>query len=171
MKIVKVFSLVIIFICVFYFIFRDVYSYYDISIQNRIIDNAFSIDNSSDDYLGYIYIPKYNIKRIIKYGTTSDILDSGYVGMYGSYSDLASDSLIVLAGHDIVNVFSCLHKISIGDYIFLKSNSINRKFVIYDKKVIKDDDFSYFYNRPHELMLITCDKEGYRLLVFLKEVL
>lgn len=171
MKIVKVFSSIIIVICISYFIFRDVYSYYDISIQNRIIDNAFSIDNSSNDYLGYIYIPKYNIKRIIKYGTTSDILDSGYVGMYGLYSDLSSNNLIILAGHDIVNVFSCLHKISIGDFIFLKSNLINRKFVIYYKRVIKDDDFSYFYDRPHELMLITCDKEGYRLLVFLREVL
>ena len=74
-----------------------------------------------------------------------------------------------MAGHNILGVFSKLHDISIGDYVYLGSSSRIRKFIVYDKKIVSESDFSYFGNRLNEMLLITCDKEGYRLLVFLKE--
>ena len=75
---------------------------------------------------------------------------------------------IILAGHNIPNVFSKLHDISVGDIVFVNNGS-DRKFIVYDRKIVSESDFSYFYNRNNELMLITCDKKGYRLLVFLRE--
>lgn len=105
------------------------------------------------------------------YGTDSFILDKGYVGIHDSSCDIYSDCLVILAGHNIPNVFSSLHDISIGDSVFL-GGSVLRKFIVYDKKVVSENDFSYFYDRAHELMLITCtESDGYRLLVFLKEEL
>ena len=138
--------------------------YHDIVVQNKIIDNAFVLDS----YDGYIFIPRFGIKRLIENGTDSSVLDSGYVGIYESSGDLSGSDLIILAGHNVPNVFSKLHDISIGDIVFVNNGS-DRKFVVYDKKVVSESDFSFFNNRNNELMLITCDKKGYRLLVFLKE--
>ena len=168
MKIVKNVSLIIIFSCLLYFVSFKVYQEYDIICQSRIIDNF----NTNDfDYDGYIYIPRFNIKRLIKYGTDSLVLDSGYVGLHDYSCDIDSDCLVILAGHNIPNVFSSLHDISIGDSVILGGKLI-RNFLVYDKKIVRDDDFSYFFDRRNELLLITCtDNAGYRLLVFLKEVL
>jgi len=169
LKIVKRISLVIVLICLGYLIFINAYQEYDVISQNRIIDSIFNYDLS--DYDGYIYIPRFNIKRLIMRGTDGYTLDQGYVGMYDSSCDISSDCLVILAGHNISNVFSRLHDISIGDSVIL-GGSVYRRFVVYDKKVVSEDDFSYFYNRSNELMLITCtDYDGYRLFVFLKEVL
>ena len=137
---------------------------YDIVVQNKIIDNTFILDS----YNGYIFIPRFGIKRLIKSGTDINILDSGFVGIYESSGDLSGSDLIILAGHNIPNVFSKLHDISIGDIVFVNGGS-DRKFIVYDKKIVNENDFSFFNNRDNELMLITCDKKGYRLLVFLKE--
>lgn len=138
--------------------------YHDIVVQNKIIDSPFMLNS----YDGYIYIPRFGIKRLIKRGTDSSVLDSGYVGIYEASGGLDSDDLIILAGHNISNVFSKLHDISIGDIAFV-NNGYDRKFVVYDKKVVSESDFSFFNNRRNELMLITCAKKGYRLLVFFKE--
>lgn len=170
MRSVRRVSLVIVFSCLVYYIFINFNQRFDIIYQNKVIDSILNYDIS--EYDGYIYIPRFNIRRLIKYGTDSSILDRGYVGIYELSGNLYSADLIILAGHNIPNVFSKLHDISIGDSVFLSGNFISRKFVVYDKKVIGDSDFSYFYNRSNELMLITCtDNYGYRLLVFLREVL
>lgn len=165
---------------------------YDVNVQNDIIDNVFRMeitdnddifyrnflnfknDNYVDDsYLGYIYIPRFDIKRIIKFGTNDDVLNAGYVGMHSLSSALDSDDLIILAGHNISNVFSKLHSISIGDFIYINTKYISRKFVVYDKRIVSEYDISYLEdNRNNELLLITCTKiSGERLLVFLREEL
>lgn len=165
---------------------------YDINVQNEIIDNVFSMEITDGDdnllrdflnfksvsyidesYLGYIYIPRFNIKRIIKFGTDDDVLNAGYVGMHKLSGALDNDDLIILAGHNISNVFSKLHSISIGDFIYINTKKISRKFVVYDKQVVSEYDINYLENnRNKELLLITCTKvSGERLLVFLKEEL
>ena len=163
MKSVKRISFVLIFISCFIILFINSYQQYDIFVQNKIIDNAF---NSFD---GYIFIPRFNIKRIIKYGTDSSVLDSNYVGMHELSGELDGVNLIILAGHNTDNVFGRLHHINIDDVIYIKGDTYDRKFTVYDKRVVDEYDFSYFKNRHNELMLITCDKKGYRLLVFLRE--
>jgi LPXTG-site transpeptidase (sortase) family protein len=158
----------------------------NISFQNEIIDNPNFINSLSDsldnglsdpldnsfDYLGYVYIPRFNVKRLIKYGTSSDVLDDGFVGMHFISSDICGDGLIILAGHNTSNVFSSLHSISIGDEVFIFSRCY-KKFIVYDVKVVSSDDTYYMTsNRSNELLLITCmRKEGYRLFVFLREEL
>ena len=164
MKSVKRISFFIIIISVFYICFLKVDQYHDIVVQDKIIDSPFVLDS----YDGYISIPRFGIRRLIKSGTDSDVLDSLYVGIYESSGSLDGSDLIILAGHNIDSVFSRLHDICVGDIVFINSGS-DRKFVVYDKKVVNEYDFSFFNNRYNELLLITCDKKGYRLLVFLRE--
>ena len=169
-KSIKIVSIVLIIVSFLVLLFLGIRDKYDKIIQNKVIDNAFSVDVNTD-YLGYIYIPRFDIKRLIKSGTDLDVLDSGYVGMYYKSGNLIDDNLIILAGHNIKTVFGSLHSISVGDYVYLCGFNFNRKFVVYDTKVVEEHDFNYFHDRRYELLLITCDKQGYRLLVFLKEEL
>ena len=168
MKSVRRVSVLIIIFCLIYLVNLYGGGQFDVVVQNRIIDDIFVTGNYFD-YLGYIEIPKFGIRRLIKYGTDSDILDDLYVGLYELSSDIDSDDLIILAGHNVSNVFSSLHNILIGDYVYIVSPNGFRRFIVYDKKVVSDDDFSYFDNRKNEMLLITCDKTGYRLFVFLEE--
>ena len=176
-KRLKIVSLLLIYsgICsLLYMHFNDIKDRY---VQEEVISNVFSeevidnvVINNDNDYLGYIYIPKFNIKRLIKYGTEKNILDEEYVGMHKLSGDLLGDDLIILAGHNTVNVFKNLHKSNIGDYVFI-NREISRKYVIYNKLIVSENDFYYLLNnRKNELLLITCtNTKGYRLLVFLKE--
>ena len=178
-KNVKIISCFLITICFGIIIYFNISESYSVSVQNRIIDNVFNIDISDEtsntieennDYLGYIYIPKYNLKRLIKEGTSGDILDNGFVGIYKSSASLDGDNLIILAGHNINTVFSKLHYISINDEVYIKTKTVNRKFIVYDKKQVNEYDMSYFNNRKNEMILITCTNiKGERLLVMLKE--
>lgn len=147
---------------------------YDKMVQNKIIDNIYIKEIRDDDsFLGYIYIPRYDIKRLIKNGTSSAVLDSNYVGMHKLSDGLESSNFLILAGHNTSNVFSVLHKISIDDDVYIKNKNISRRFVVYDKKYVNEYEMSYLYSdKKNELLLITCsDKKGERLLVMLKEVL
>lgn len=187
---IKIISVLLI---VFSLIFILIFSYNnvkDVYVQNKIIDNMFIYDSESiknevsdsnvyninyevSDYLGYIYIPRFNIRRLIKNGTDSSILDSNYVGVHELSSSILDDDLIILAGHNVFNVFSRLHDININDLVILGSSGVSRKFLVYNKVVVNEYDFSYLNsNRKNELLLITCtNKSGERLLVMLKELL
>ena len=68
----------------------------NINYQNKIIKKIYDNKNYSNEYLGYIEIPKYNIKRVIKNGVIKDVLDKNYVGLMNE-----SNNLIILAGHNI----------------------------------------------------------------------
>lgn len=177
-KSVKIVSVCFICISCFYFIFHSFSEFNDRSVQNKIIDSVFNYDVREfastydvSEYLGYIDIPRFGVKRLIKNGTSLDILDSLFVGVYDKSGDIDSDDLVILAGHNVNNVFGYLHSTDIGDFVYINGVDFSRKFVVYDKIVVDEYNNDYFYNRKNELLLITCDKKGYRLLVFLKEVL
>ena len=176
-KKLKIFSLILVYsgVCsLFYMHFSNVK---DEQIQDSIISDVFNTEDGSssdyvfNDYLGYLYIPKYDVRRIIEIGTDSSVLDSGFVGMHRLSGCLSCNDLIILAGHNIPNVFSKLHNMDVGDVVYINSYNLSRKFIVYDKKKVNEYDFSYLINnRKNELLLITCTmNKGERLLVFLKE--
>ncbi len=185
-KKIEIVSFILILLCVIIYVFLNGINVYSVYVQNKIIDSVFNInvdeikdasidsnDSYSNMYLGYIEIPKYDIKRLIKYGTGADILNIGYVGMHELSGNLSDDDLIILAGHNISSVFSKLHFLSNGDFVYINTVGILRKFVVYDVRVVSEYDIDYLLdNRKNELLLITCTKKnGERLLVFLREVL
>lgn len=182
---IKIFSFILVLVSLGYMSYLRLTSSYDIFVQNRIINNVFDryfyddkvsankIVDDDFDYLGYIFIPKFNIKRLIKNGTSDVVLDENYVGLHRLSGDLLSDDLIILAGHNVSNVFSRLHSIQSDDIVYINTLEFQKKFIVYDKKVVDEYDISFLSNnRHHELLLITCTKnKGERLIVFLKEVL
>lgn len=184
-KKVKIISFILIIFSIFIILYFELIQKYDVHVQNKVIDNIFSInvsdnndsyeviynDLSIDDYLGYIYIPRFNIKKLIKYDTNSSILNDGYVGLHRLSGNLDNDDLIILAGHNVSNVFHKLHSICIGDYVYINTYISQRKFAVYDLKIVNEYDVSDLTNnRKNELLLITCtEHSGERLLVFLKE--
>ena len=174
----KVFSLVLIYtgICTFLYIYFN--DFKSKKVQEEIISeisesnsDVVVSDSTVNNYLGYLYIPRFNIQRVIKSGTDSDILDSEFVGLHRLSGCLDCSDLIILAGHNIPSVFSKLHDIDIGDFVYINSYNLSRRFIVYDKKNVNEYDFSYLVNnRKNELLLITCTmNKGERLLVFLKE--
>jgi len=183
-KIISVLLIIISLVSILFFHYKNVK---DIYVQNEIIDNMFVYDVEEEnndvkdtikidvvsDYLGYIFIPRFDIKRLVKSGTDSSVLDSNYVGVHELSSSIDEDDLIILAGHNVSNVFSRLHDTDINDEVIIGNSSVNRRFVVYNKIVVNEYDFSYLNeNRKNELLLITCtNNSGERLLVMLKEVL
>ncbi len=173
---IKLISFILIIACLGVLFYFNVRETHDIVVQNKIIDSVFNVsvdDEVTTDYLGYIYIPRFNIKRLIKEGTSSSVLDGNYVGMHKLSGSLEDSDLVILAGHNIPNVFGKLHSINIGDVVYIKAKDLDRKFVVYDSFIVSEYDFSYLKeNRQHELLLITCtNTKGERLLVMLKEEL
>lgn len=153
---------VLIFLSILIVIIKYNFEYKINNYQNKIINNIHDNYNYIE-YKGYIKIDKYNINKIIKKGTTNEILDKNYVGMM----DINKKNLIVLAGHNTNNVF---HKI-----YYLKKNDLIEIYLdkkeIYKVKTIKEinvDDYEIL-NKKYKnktLILMTCtNKQNKRLIV------
>lgn len=139
----------IIMISILLYLIKNIIIINNISYQNQIIRNY---DNHNKKYYGYIYIPKYNIKRLIKKGTDNKILDKYYVGKM----EIHKDNLIILAGHNVNSVFHKIHYLKKGDLVYLK----NEEYRVDSYKEININDYSILnktYNKK-TLILITCTK-------------
>ena len=139
----------------------------DIKKHNQIIERDFYNGNTNKyDNLKYIIIPSLDLKRIIVDDATKDSLDKYYVGLInGDINN--NDGNIILAGHNISNVFSKLHQIKIGTIIILKHNQINEYIVINIYETLKNDtSVLETVNNQKTLTLITCtDNPDKRLIV------
>lgn len=137
--------------------------YNDIKFHNEIINSI--KDNKNIYNESYIEIPKYNIKRIIKYDIR--LLDKNYVIKLNS-----KNNLIVLAGHNINLVFHKIHYLKKDDIVYLYIDKIH-KYKVVSKKEIDINKYNYL-NKEYQkntLILITCTKNNNkRLLVSLEEI-
>lgn len=127
----------------------------------------------TNDYLGYIEISNYNIKRLIISGTERKMLDRGLVGTLSVSANL-DDSFgnIILAGHSISNVFNNLHHTRIGDQIKIVSHKSTYYYYITEKITIDDNDMSYFKQVKDKkiLTLITCKNNNKQRLLVIAEL-
>ena len=153
---------VLIFLSILIVIIKYNFEYKINNYQNKIINNIHDNYNYIE-YKGYIKIDKYNINKIIKKGTTNEILDKNYVGMM----DINKENLIVLAGHNTNNVFHKIHYLKENDLIEIYLD----KKEIYKVKTIKEinvDDYEIL-NKKYKnktLILMTCtNKQNKRLIV------
>ena len=131
--------------------------------QNNNIDNIYS---------GFIYIPKFDYKNLIKEG--EDSLDQNLVELT-NFSDKIGENKIILAGHNnryvfnltnsinivivflillSINKFNKIYNLDIGDQIIISDFSVDYSYKVKETKIIKVDDFSYF--NEDGLYLITC---------------
>jgi len=139
----------------------------NIKFHNNIISNIYDKHVEYKEYLGYIEIPKYNIKRLIKEGMTNHILNKNYVGI-----KKINNKLILLAGHNINLVFHKIHYLQINDEINLYLD----KFYTYKVKKkyeIKVDDYSILNQKysDNTIILMTCTKNKNKRLIVIAEMI
>ena len=122
----------------------------DIRLKTRV-EKTIKNDNIDNIYSGFIYIPKFNYKNLIKEGNES--LDKDLV-MITDFSQNIGEEKVILAGHNNKYVFNKIFNLDIDDQIIISDFSIDYNYKVKEKKIIKVDDFSYF--NDDGLYLITC---------------
>lgn len=122
------------------------------------------IKNNDSEYLGYIYIPKFEYKNIID--NKNNTLDSNQV-LLTNFSNNIGEEKIILAGHNNRYVFNKIYNLDIDDQIIISDFSIDYSYKVKEKKIIKVDDFSYF--DKDGLYLMTCtDNNQERFIIYSK---
>lgn len=147
-KILLVLSLFILFI--------PTYNKY--KIEKRVDDILLS--KGSSIYEGYIYIPKFNYKNVIKKGDKA--INENLVSMH-SLSDEIGGNNIILSGHNNKYVFHKLYNLNIGDEIIIGDFKKDYRYTVDNIKIVNLDDSSTF--NKEGLKLITCTNDNQKRLV------
>ena len=112
--------------------------------------------------LGYITIPKTNVKEPILDTVTPETLNTAVAVLYPSNPQLNEPGNVVIIGHNYKNgtFFSNNKKLAVGDKLRIKDNSGRElTYTIYKKFETSENDTS-FYNRDTEgaveVTLSTC---------------
>lgn len=166
-KLTLLLGLILIIISLSIFSYNQYYKIKDIKKHNQIIERDFYNGNTNKyDNLKYIIIPSLDLKRIIVNDASKDTLDKYYVGLVTGDINSNEDN-IILAGHNVNNVFSKLHQIKIGTKIILKHNQINEYIVNNVYETLKNDtSVLETVTNQKKLTLITCtDNPDKRLIV------
>lgn len=179
----------------FYFVYEK---YKDKQVTEQIIDEIFNneIDSNNEEqqveetpieetlkkqadivltnnYLGYIELSNYGIKRLITTGTDKATLDKGLVGTLKTSANLDDEvGNVILAGHSTSNVFQNLHYTKIGDQIKIVTHQKTYLYVITERHTISDNDMSYFKKVTNKkiLTLVTCKSNNKQRLIVVAEL-
>lgn len=123
--------------------------------------------------LGYITIPKTNVKEPILDSVTPDSLNTAVAVLYPSNPELNEPGNVVIIGHNYKNgtFFSNNKKLTVGDKLKIKDNSGRElTYTIYDKFQTTEQDTS-FYNRDTngavEVTLSTCTDDAKQRIIIL----
>lgn len=129
--------------------------------------NKIKQDYKINDYTKIPYLVFHNGKTVlIKNGTSKDILDQNYAGIWNQNKNLEETNNIVLAGHNIKSVFRILHELKEDDEIKLYHKNYIWTYKVILKQIIDDKDFSYFEETNEKtLTLITCINDKKKRLI------
>ncbi len=112
--------------------------------------------------LGYITIPKTNVKQPILDVVTPESLNTAVAVLYPSNPQLNQPGNVVIVGHNYRNgqFFSDNKKLSVGDKIMIKDNSgTELTYTIYQKFETSEQDTSFYTRNTNgvaEITLSTC---------------
>lgn len=125
--------------------------------------------------LGYITIPKTNVKEPILDTVTPDSLNAAVAALYPSNPQLNQPGNVVIVGHNYRNgkFFSDNKKLSVGDKIMIKDNSgTELTYTIYKKFETSETDTSFYTRNTNgvaEITLSTCtDDSKARIIILAK---
>ena len=138
----------------------------DIKLIEKV-DRVISIKKEQSKYRGYIIIPKFGYKSLIKKG--GETIDENLVELT-NFSDEIGESNIVLAGHNNKYVFNKIYYLEKGDEIIISDFNIDYKYIVNKTKYIYVNDYDSLNNKD-SLTLITCtDNNQERYIVIAKRV-
>lgn len=164
----KVIGIILILISVSIIMIKNINEYNNTLYQNKIIAEIKDSYNINSEYIGYIEIPKYKIKRLIKEGVSDNILDHYYVGKM----NIRNNNLNILAGHDINLVFHKIHYLTKNDIVYVSDFKIDKEYKVVKKIKVGINDYTYLYKTYNKdtLLLITCtNKKDKRLIIKLEK--
>lgn len=125
--------------------------------------------------IGYITIPKTNVKLPILEETTPKALDTAVAVVYPSNPKLNEVGNTVIIGHNYRNgkFFSNNNKLSVGDKVLIKDTTGRElTYIIYQKFEAEPTDASFYKrdtNGVPEITLSTCtDDSQKRIIIFAK---
>ena len=123
--------------------------------------------------IGYITIPKTNVKEPILDTVTPESLDTAVAALYPSNPKLNKPGNVVIIGHNYRNgkFFSNNNKLSVGDKVLIKDASGRElSYTIYQKFQTTEQDTS-FYTRDTkgavEITLSTCTDDSKARIIIL----
>lgn len=125
--------------------------------------------------IGYITIPKTNVKEPILDSVTPDSLNTAVAALYPSNPKLNEPGNVVIIGHNYRNgqFFSDNDKLSVGDKVLIKdAKGRELSYTIYQKFQTTDTDTSFYTrdtNGVPEITLSTCtDDSKARIIILAK---
>lgn len=126
--------------------------------------------------LGYITIPKTNVKEPILDEVTPKSLETAVAALYPSNPQLNQPGNVVIIGHNYRNgkFFSNNKNLSTGDKIKIKDNSgTELTYTIYKKFTTTEQDTSFYgrdTNGAIEITLSTCTDDAKQRIIILARV-
>lgn len=126
--------------------------------------------------LGYITIPKTNVKEVILDTVTPETLNTAVATLYPSNPQLNQPGNVVIIGHNYRNgtFFSNNKKLSTGDKIKIKDNSgTELTYTIYEIFETTEQDTSFYTrdtNGAIEVTLSTCTDDAKARTIILARV-
>ena len=164
----KILGFSLIFINLFALILIDINDKQKLLEEINLI-NQLEYKDMEFDYLGYIEIPKINLKKIIKQGTNQEILNEGYVGLLTGKT--INNSNIVLAGHNIESVFKNIKKLTLNDTIYVYFENKKYEYQVIKILTIEIDELNYLNDTEEKkLTLITCTDKNKRRFIVISEL-
>lgn len=166
-KCILVSTLVVIYLISCNIIYNHYSKQYKISMNNDIKISKV-IDN---EYLGYLYIPKINLKKnLFKVNSKKNNIEYNVEVLKESIFPNEDNSIIFLAAHSGNGnnaYFSDLKLLTNGDIIILSYNNTIYKYVVINKKeIIKNGYITGNRNNNDEIILTTCsDNLGKQLII------
>lgn len=126
--------------------------------------------------LGYITIPKTDVKYPILDSVTPESLETAVAALYPSNAQLNQPGNVVIIGHNYKNgrFFSNNKKLSVGDKIRIKDNSgTELTYTIYEKFETTPEDTSFYARNTNgaiEITLSTCTDDSKARTIILARV-
>lgn len=133
--------------------------------DNKYLEDEDSNDETSENFIWKIEIPKIELDAVISEGTSDEILNE-YIGHFEETKKNIGN--VGLAAHNRgykVNYFKRVKELDIGDEISYTYGNNTRIYKVASKTIIKDSDWTKLENtEDNRLTLITCleDEPEYR---------
>ena len=150
----------------------SIYNYYK-DKSKILIHNDYKVSKIVDsDYIGYIYIPKINLKKnLFSIESNKNNLEYNVEVLKETIfpREDSNNSIIFLAAHSGPGenaYFDNLKLLEINDEIILSYNNIIYRYIIIDKKeVLKNGYIMGNRKANNEIILTTCSDNNYKQLI------
>lgn len=165
-KLIKRISLFCFFVAFCISIGYRVQNYINTQQQKTILQKN-KLKNQNYTEIPYLEIPKYQLTKIIKDSVEPKVLDQKYVGIWNQNKDLRKRNHIVLAGHNVRDVFGKIKHLQTGDVLILHFKDVIFYYEVEEKKIISVQETYYLEETSFpKLTLVTCvEDDQKRLLV------